>query len=487
MLDALLKFLWLSPMSLCVEWVIRVVAWVLMAFIVVVSVWSLLKYLWNTVQILLGRKDSSSQQRSILSYFILIALLITLGGFSYMHYNTVMLQEKPQMNSNGTEQKITQNKAEILARNDQATNRVFALVTVLIATATLIVALQFILNSRMMKELEQKGNKLKKDLEKVEDDFKDKQSKLTRIEEAISKVESFTQATSYPLHISMNIIKKTKNDFFNLDIYGKWIKNSFNGFSLDNLTDKADWQSVLFIARQVLASEAEKTDAVKRLVAVAACKSEECTGDREEKSILLTLAIDTFEDMKGADIEDEINLASAYARRGMLYSCLPRSSDYKKGDSIFEKVMNNANLNDDELKEKAFFNRGLSWLARASIFAKNTEEWGQDSFREARNFANDYLEKMKPRSDYALLTLYSISQEKEKCEKMITSLEERFQKDNQSLPLPKLHRIKEDIDLKFIKDVDEKLYLRLVELTAKNDAKEKLENKDPSSEPDTEA
>lgn len=483
MLEAILEFLWLSPMPLWGESIVRVVAWGLIVSVVAVVLWSLIKYLCNTIRVLLGRKDSSPQQRSLFSCFILMALLMTFGGFTYMHYHTVGFSPpavKVQIDTNND--KVTGLEASTLferraSDNDRATNRVFALVTVLIATATLIVALQFILNSRMMKELELRGNKLKEDLEKIEKDFMDKHSKLSQINEAINKIESFAQATSYPLHISMNIIDKSQADFFGLDTYGVWIKNSFKNFSPDNLKDKADWNSVLFMARQAMASKDEQADdAIKRLVAVAACKSEECTGDREEKSILLSLAIDTFEMMNNQNPEDEVNLASAYARRGMLYACLPRNNDYKKADSIFEKVMS-ASLNDNELNQKAFYNRGLSWLFRASIFARNIEEWGQDSFREARSFAEEYLGKTAPKSDYALLTLYSISKEKEKCKDMIISLEDRFQKNSESLPLPRLHRIKEDIDLKFIKDVDEELYLRLVTLTAKNDAKEKLENK----------
>jgi hypothetical protein len=44
----------------------------------------------------------------------------------------------------------------MLSDNESATNRVFALTTVLIAAATLIVALQFIVNHQMLKDLEKK-------------------------------------------------------------------------------------------------------------------------------------------------------------------------------------------------------------------------------------------------------------------------------------------------------------------------------------------
>lgn len=450
--------------------------------------------------------EPAFERPSLLSYFIFIALVITFAGFAYMHYNTIGRVQEPSGNnlpagkSNSFVQQPlarqdcfragvkpqapppAQSDADarielfeaMLSNSDRATNRVFALVTVLVAVATLIVALQFILNARMLKELERKANKLEKD-------FVGKESKLSQINEAIGKVENFAQAKSYPIQISLQKIFDDKPFFESFDTYGVWIKNSFTGFNVDNLSDNADWNSILFMARQALVSQPDnaKLDNIKRLVAVASCKSEEFTGDREEKSILLTLAIKTFEGMVAKEPEDEVNLASAYARRGMLFACLPKSSDYKEADSIFGDVLkrNDASLQEGELRDKAYYNWGLSWLLRASLFKRNPEEWGKVPFNDAKYFAEDYLKKRGQPALYALLTLYCISEDEAKCEVTIAKLEKCFDESTKSIPLPKLHRIKEDIDLQYIKEKNEKLYSRLVALTKGNDERERRENR----------
>jgi hypothetical protein len=375
--------------------------------------------------------------------------------------------------------------------NDKTINILFYLVTVVITTATLIVAFQFFSNHQIINDIERKNKELN-------EKFKENEYKISRMENAINKVESLAQSTSYPIIITTNNIIDFEN--YNCNEYGKFIKDSSIGYSKDNIQDQANWPSILFFARLAQSSLAEKTKIemflrqdsdqqdIARLVAVAACKSEEYTGDREEKNILLTLAIENYSSMQYKDHIDEINLASAYARRGMLYAFLPDSYDYEQADESFKK---NIKLLDKErekeLIQNANYNWGLSWLARASIFKQNPEKWGSKSFKKAINKAENYLHeanKISSIADYALLTIYSLSKNMGQCKELTNKIESEFKSTDKCIRLPKQYRIYEDIDLDFIRNKNNQclfdrfialfrykkdIYNKLINLTIEND------------------
>lgn len=424
---------------------------------------------------------------------MLVLLIGSFAGFAYMHYysvggvqfvNTTFPALPKEISNPNNTIDIIQLFQAIISDNDRATSRVFALVTVLIAAATLIVALQFIVNIRTMKEIERKGEELEKE-------FAEKKSKIFRMENAINKVESLAQATSYPLIVFTDNIKKEifKDLKENLKNYEQNIEYFFAGYDRDHVKDKADWKKILFYTQQALCffSQCSKNNELKenlnRLIAIAACKSEDYTGDREEKSILLSLAIDSFNSIQNKDDVDNVNLASSYARRGMLYAFLPRSYDYEQADQLFERTITSMERDGSEEKKEliqnAYFNWGVSWLARASIFKQNPKKWGESCLDDAKINAENYLEKANKASgmaNYALLTLYSISEDTKKCIELIDCLDSQFKHQKKSIRLPSLHRIYEDIDLDFIKNENKGVYKKLLTLTEAND-KRKRENK----------
>ena len=417
---------------------------------------------------------------------MLVLLIGSFAGFAYMHYYSVggvqfvnaTLPEIPKKMSDSNDiLDVIQLFQVIVSDNDRATSRVFALVTVLIAAATLIVALQFIVNIRTMQEIERKG-------EELEREFAEKRSKISRIENAINKVESLAQATSYPLIIFTDNIKEDCFEY--LEKYREYIKYCFVGYDKDHLKDKADWKKILFYTQQALYSfpqwrtqNNDLKENLNRFIAIAACKSEEYTGDREEKSILLSLAIDSFNSICHKDDVDNVNLASSYARRGMLYTFLPKSYDYEQADRLFKCAIMSMSRDGSEKKEliqNAYFNWGISWLARASIFKQDIKKWGIFHIEDAKDKAKNYLEKANKKSDmanYALLTLYSISEDIKECSELIDQLYSKFRNQDKPIRLPSLHRIYEDIDLDFIKNENEVVYKRLITLTEANDKRKR--------------
>lgn len=423
---------------------------------------------------------------------MLILLIVIFAGFAYMHYysiggihfvNANIPETLKEISKSNNRIDVIQLFQEIVSDNDRATSRVFALVTVLIAASTLIVALQFIVNVRAMQEIERKGEELEKE-------FAEKKSKISRIEHAINKVESLAQATSYPLVISTDNIKKEL--IKDVEEYRKNIEYAFEGYDKDNIKDRADWKKILFYTQQALYSFSQRRvqnnelkENLNRFIAIAACKSEEYTGDREEKSILLSLAIDSFSSIQNKDNVDNVNLASSYARRGMLYTFLPKSYDYEQADRLFECTIMSM-LRDKRKKinliQTAYFNWGVSWLARTSILKQDTKEWVFFHIDAAKKNAKKYLEKANKankESDmaaYALLTLYSISGDIKEFIKLIDYLDSKFRNQEEPIRLPSLHRIYEDIDLDFIKNENKAIYERLITLTEANDERKREYN-----------
>lgn len=76
-------------------------------------------------------------------------------------------------------------------------------------------------------------------------------------------------------------------------------------------------------------------------------------------------------------------------------------------------------------------------------------------------------------ANYALLTLYSISEDIKECIELIDQLYSKFRNQDKPIRLPSLHRIYEDIDLDFIKNENEVVYKRLITLTEANDKRKR--------------
>lgn len=541
MLEAILKFLWLSPMPLWVELIVRVVAWGLIVSVVAVVLWSVIKYLCNTIRVLLGRKDSLPQQRSLFSCFILMALLMTFGGFTYMHYHTVgnvqgssgssidvgiSNSTVPQL---GAVRDSTNTKAEpiipshesvdmdtriklfetMLSNNDRATNRVFALVTVLVAVSTLIVALQFIVNTRMMKDFEDKKKELEDDLEKV----KDKKSEITKMHEEI--VENYKNilpmediakrgkdkldlllgigpAQSYPYRISFANLPRENSFCFIDNVYMHAL--IFLLAKIDKTNTKNDWNTVLLLAKLANAemTAKEKQDKSKAcqihtpcnldtVLIVSALQAEIQTDSRREKEELLGYAIDRLEERSTKDIFDQVNIASAYARKAMLFPRNTDSEDYDKADKLFNELSTVLLELDDsdhhiELKTYAYYNRGVSHLARVAQRSRK-EEGNSTKFELEIEHAKEFFEKansLKEKSengiaDYALLSLYSLTKNYDACKNAIKQFARLTERGEGHKFLPSPYRIDEDTDLDCLRNEQKGLYEELYEVARKND------------------
>lgn len=474
---------------------------------------------------------------SLLSYFIFIALVITFAGFAYMHYNTIGPGQppfpivsnnstvhqplarqdciragvKPEAPPPGQADSDTRIKLfeTMLSNNDRATNRVFALVTVLVAVSTLIVALQFIVNTRMMKDFEDKKKEFEDDLEEV----KGKKSEIAKMHKEIAEkyinilpMEDIAKrgkdkldlllgigpAQSYPYRISFANLPR-ENIFCSINnVY--MYELIFLLATIDDTNTKNDWNTVFLLAKLVKAEVTAKEKQGKirpcqkhtpcnldTVLIVSSLQAEIQTDSRREKEELLGYAIDRLEERSTKDIFDQINIASAYARRAMLFPRNTDSEDYDKADKLFNELNPVLLGLDDsdhhtELKTYAYYNRGVSHLARVAQISRKEEgnstkfelevEHAKEFFEEANNLKE---KNEKGIADYALLSLYSLTKNYDACKNAIKQFVRLTERSEYNKFLPSPYRIDEDTDLDYLRNEQKELYKELYEVARKND------------------